>query len=520
MINKLANYRVFTRFDLKSAYHQIPIKASDKKYTGFEANGKLYQFCRIPFGVTNGVAVFQRQMDKLVVEEGLKDTFPYLDDITIAGRNQSEHDINLKAFLDMVERRKLTLNDSKSIISTRAIKILGYLIEEGPIKPDPERLFLFRNFHHQRISPLSVEVGDAVAYISRTLQNSELRYPAVEKDATAITEAVRKWSHFLMRRPFTLITDQRSVAFMLDNRRRTKVKNNKIQGWRLELSSFSYSIKYRPGKDNVAPDTFTRAFCASATTSSNLSDIHIQLCHPGVTRLLHFVRSKNLPYSTDDVRRVCASCKICAELKPQFFRPPTATPSKATQPMERLSVDFKGPLPSSTRNTYILTIIDEYSRFPFAFPCPNVNTATIIQCFNQLFALCGTPNFIHSDRGASFMSQELKTYLSEKGIATSRTTPYHPNGNGQVERFNGIIWKSIRLGLKSHNLPDSNWEVMVPEALHSIRSLLSTSTNTTPHERFFKFQRRSPSGTSLPSWLSVPGKVMLRRFVRHTKMMP
>ena len=139
--------------------------------------------------------------------------------------------------------------------------------------------------------------GRQVAFMSRTLQNSELHYPPVKKEATAIIEAVRKWSHFLARRQFTLLTDQRSVAFMLDSRKRTKIKNNKIQGWRLELASFSYTIKYRPGKDNVGPDTLTRVFCASSTSSPNkLSEIHDQLCHPGVTRLLHFVRTKNLPH--------------------------------------------------------------------------------------------------------------------------------------------------------------------------------------------------------------------------------
>ena len=151
--------------------------------------------------------------------------------------------------------------------------------------------------------------GRPVAFMSRTLQGSELHYPAVEKEATAIIEAVRKWSDFLARREFTLITDQRSVAFMLDKRKRTKIKNNKIQGWRLELAAFSYEIKYRPGSGNVGPDTLTRAFCASISNvqSFNFTDIHNQLCHPGVTRMLHFIRSKNLPYSTDDVKKVCSS---------------------------------------------------------------------------------------------------------------------------------------------------------------------------------------------------------------------
>ena len=335
----------------------------------------------------------------------------------------------------------------------------------------------------------------------------------------AIIEAVRKWRHFLAGQHFTLVTDQRSVAFMIDNRKRSKIKNNKIQSWRLELASFSYTVKYRPGKDNVAPDSFTHAFIASVSTS-NLTEIHNGLGHPGVTRMLHFIRSKNMPFSTEDVKKTCSTCRICAELKPQFYCPTPGTLIKATQPMERLSMDFKGPLPTSSRNAYILTVVDEYSRFPFAFPCPNMHSSTVIKCPDQIFTLCGMPSYIHSDRGTSFLSQELKEYLSQRGIATSKSTPYHPIGNGQVERYNGIIWKTVRLSLKSKNLPDTQWEVVLPDALHSIRSLLSTSTNTTPHERFFGFQRRSSCGTSVPSWLNSPGPVLLRRFVRTSKNDP
>ena len=355
--------------------------------------------------------------------------------------------------------------------------------------------------------------------MSRTLQNSELHYPPVEKEATAIIEAVRKWSHFLSRGHFTLITDQRSVAFMLDNRKRTKIKNSKIQTWRVELAAYSYTIKYRPGTDNVGPDTLTRAHCSSLQ-SCTLADIHNNLCHPGVTRLLHFVRTRNLPYSTDEVKKVCNSCRICAEIKPKFFAQQPGSLVKATQPYERLSMDFKGPLPTTSKNRYILTVIDEYSRFPFAFACTDMSTGTVIHCLIELFSLCGTPSFVHSDRGMSFMSCELKDFLSSKGIATSHSTPYHPIGNGQVERFNGIIWNAVKLALKTRDLPESQWEIVLPDALHAVRSLLSTATNTTPHERFFSFQRRSSSGASLPTWLSTPGPVMLRRFVRRSKSDP
>ncbi|XP_068235485.1 uncharacterized protein [Palaemon carinicauda] len=436
MVHDLAKYKVFSTFDLKSAYHQISIKESERKYTAFEG-----------------------------------------------GASQAEHDENVQNFLEVVQKRNLTLNEGKSVISVPTINVLGYCVGNNAIKPDPDRLRplqelppptnmgslrrdqgLFAYYakwipecdaSEVAVSAVLNQGGRPVAFMSRTLQSSELHYPAVEKEATAIIEAVRKWSHFLARRHFTLITDQRSVMFMLDSRKRTKIKNNKIQKWRLELASYSYTIQYRPGKQNIAPDTLTRAYCCSISSMSSLTDIHENLCHPGVTRLLHFVQSKNLPFSTDDVKRVCASCRICAQQKPKFHRPGKGVLIKATQPMERLSMISRG--------------------------------------------LCPLPR---------------------KGVATSRTTPYHPMGNGQVERYNGIIWKSICLVLESRGLKTQHWEIVLPEVLHSVRSLLCTATNETPHERFFRFQRRSSLGSTLPSWLLTPGPVLLRRHVRSSKHEP
>ena len=121
------------------------------------------------------------------------------------------------------------------------------------------------------------------------------------------------------------------------------------------------------------------------------------------------------------------------------------------------------------------------------------------------------PNYIHSDRGSSLISDELHNYLLSYNVATVRSTPYNPRGDGQVQRYNGIIWKTVNLALSSRNLNDKQWELVLPDALHSVGTLLCTSTNATPHEQFFKFQRKSATGQAAPTWLSESGKKYLSK---------
>ena len=360
--------------------------------------------------------------------------------------------------------------------------------------------------------------GRPVAFFSRTLQDAERRHSPVEKEATAIIESVRHWRHYLSRH-FKLITDQQGLSFVFNKRHKNKIKNDKVARWKMELSCYSFDVVHRKGELNVPADTFSRIYCSMMSTES-LVRLHQGLCHPGITRMNAFVKSRNLPFSLDDIRKVNKACKICCECKPQFFKPESAKLIKATHSWERLNIDFKGPIPSSTRNHYMLTVVDEFSRFPFAFACPDTTTKTVISCLDQLFSIFGLPGYIHSDRGSCFMSDEFKKYLLCKGIASSRTSPYNPRCNGQTERYNGTIMKSVQLALRQNGLEIKAWERVLPDALHAIRSLISTATMETPHERMLHFQRRSLTGHAVPTWLSQPGPVLLKRHVRQSKYEP
>ena len=183
-------------------------------------------------------------------------------------------------------------------------------------------------------------------------------------------------------------------------------------------------------------------------------------------------------YSFHCVKRTTQACKQCRECKPQYYSSEPSYLIKATQPFERLNLDFTGPTAKNNRSRLMLTIIDEYSRFPFAFPCEDVSAQTVIKCLSTSFSVFSMPTFIHTERGSGFTSSN---FLLQKGTSTSRTTSYNAAGNGQIERLNGTLWKATILALKTKGLPTSYWQksVIGCMSLRKVFALYSDECNST-----------------------------------------
>ena len=603
LVNSVAENTYFSQLDLKSAYHQLPLREQDRKFTAFEANGSLYQFTRLSFGLTNGVSCFQRVMDSIVRDHKLSQTYPYLDDITVAGRTIAEHDKNLSKFMKIAQELGITLNYEKCKFKQKEIKLLGYLVSYNTIKPDPDRFSSLENISlpqnskqlerlrgtfayyakwlpnfSQRIKPLVSasfpldeksctliaslvndlkaackaridpklefvvetdasneaigatlsQAGKPVAFFSRMLHGSELKHCSIEKEAYAIVESLRKWSHLLLCKKFTLITDQRSVSYMFSDKHDTKIKNEKIQRWRMELMPYKFEIIYRPGKDNVAADMLSRVKeteavsnnlinCASVESNKRLAlKLHIQYSHPGVTRMWEQIQKHKIPVTLEEVRSICKNCSICNEIKPQFVKPPENPLINSLRPFDRLSIDFKGPLATTfAGNNYLLIAVDEYSRYPFAFPCKNASAEEVINKLRFLFSIFGNPKYVHADRGTSMIAKPLKKYLFSIGVSSSHSSPYHPTGNAQCERYVGTVWQTVELEMAQNNYTKGKWDLCVDKALSSIRSLINTTTKKTPHELLFSYSRHEDCLHRMPDWLLSANNVYLRRFVRN-----
>ena len=100
---------------MSSAYHQVELPECDIKYTAFQADGSLWQWTRIPFGLCNAVSGFQRIIDDVIKSHECTGTFAYLDNITVGGKTPQEHDDNLAKFLEAAHQCNITFNDSKCV---------------------------------------------------------------------------------------------------------------------------------------------------------------------------------------------------------------------------------------------------------------------------------------------------------------------------------------------------------------------------------------------------------------------
>lgn len=185
----------------------------------------------------------------------------------------------------------------------------------------------------------------------------------------------------------------------------------KFKAGDLSYQVFSYNIRCRPGKDDVVSDALRRSFC-NATSVLTIIEVHNNLCHLGVTWMLHYVRTKNLPspiLKPRSERFVCILSYLCWSKSLLRFFLSTAL-IMSTKPMARLSIDFKEPLPSRSNNHYLFVAVDEYSRYPNK----NISAATDIQCLTSVFSLWSPKLYTFGPRYQFSVSKTCNSFFSSK----------------------------------------------------------------------------------------------------------
>ena len=383
-----------------------------------------------------------------------------------------------------------------------------------------------------------------IAFFSKKLSKAEKNYSTFDRELLAIYKAIKRFRYFIEGRSFHVYSDHKplSTLFKTNKSSYTPRQLRHIDF----ISQFTTDIRYIKGVDNTPADALSRNI--SSVTSSLLdyaaiateqaddselqqllqnpslkmeeiqvpgTEVHLYadvstdnirpylpkrhrqpvfnqlhgLSHPGIRASQHMMTSKFLwPGINKDVRTWTRACLQCQTSKINRHTVSPTTPFKPVSArFEHIHIDLVGPLPYSQGFKYLLTCIDRFTRWPEAIPIPDINTKTVAKAFLEgWISRFGVPLSLTSDRGSQFESHLWDKIMTLLGIRRQRTTSYHPQANGLVERFHRQLKSSLTA--QGHN----DWMTTLPLVLLGIRTSLKTDIGNSSAELVYGSTLRLP----------------------------
>lgn len=146
ILDKLGRCQYFSTLDLASGFHQLEMHFDDIKKTAFNVENGHYEYLRMPFGLKNAPATFQRVMDNVLKELINKICFVYMDDIIVFSTSLQEHLVNLKTVFQKLRESNLKVQLDKSEFLRKEVAFLGHIITPDGIKPNPDKIKAISNY--------------------------------------------------------------------------------------------------------------------------------------------------------------------------------------------------------------------------------------------------------------------------------------------------------------------------------------------------------------------------------------
>jgi len=392
-----------------------------------------------------------------------------------------------------------------------------------------------------------------LGYFSRQLLGSQRNYSAFDRELLAAYLAVRHFRYFLEGRVFTLYTDHKPLTFAIN--KSCDPVSARQQRQLSFISEFTTDIRHIAGARNPVADALSRptvtaihggidyeelAKCQqsdagvqayrTAITGLRLKDIplagspHTILCdvstvrprpivpsswqravfeavhnlsHPGVRATRALIARKFVWHGFNkQISEWVRSCIPCQSAKIlRHTKSPVQDIPVPERRFEHVHIDIVGPLPSSQGFTHLLTVIDRRTRWPEAIPITHTSAVSCARAFVfHWIARFGLPLTITSDRGAQFTSQLWAAVAQLLGMQLHRTTAYHPQSNGLVERFHRSLKASLRARLTS-----TSWIDELPWVLLGLRTAPSAVLGTSAAEQVYGYPLTLPGDLPYPS---------------------
>lgn len=382
-----------------------------------------------------------------------------------------------------------------------------------------------------------------LAFFSKKLNAAEQKYAAYDRELLAIYLTIKHFRHMLEGRHFVIFTDHKPITYAFSQK---PGKCSPRQFRYLDyIGQFTTDIQFIAGSENIVADTLSRIgslqtgidyaalaeeqeidqelqshlqntdsalqlrkirtadgiaiYCDISTSTARpfitksfrkrAFDMLHQLSHPGARASLKLVSERYVwPAMRADCKRWTRSCEMCQKAKvTRHNKPQTGCFNEPDGRFQHVHIDIVGPLPISESCRYILTCVDRFTRWPEAFPIADIEAETVARhFFDGWITRFGVPAKVTTDQGRQFEARLFKKLAETTGFERIRTTAYHPQSNGLVERFH----RQLKAALRCH--ASDRWTRTLPIVLLGVRTAWKDDIHATAAEMVYGQTIRLP----------------------------
>ena len=183
-------------------------------------------------------------------------------------------------------------------------------------------------------------------------------------------------------------------------------------------------------------------------------------------------------------RKICAACLSCQQRKTVAPRVGKLSSTAPTRAWEMVSMDFSGPYIKSARgNTYVLVIIDQFTKYVNLIPCERADSGSVLRAlYERIICVHDRPEKLLTDNGSHFVNAAISAACESFRIYKVQSSPYYPQGDGQVERFMRNMNDSLSCLVQGDA---HDWCEFVAGVQYAYNSTPHSATNVAPYEAVF-----------------------------------
>ena len=221
-------------------------------------------------------------------------------------------------------------------------------------------------------------------------------------------------------------------------------------------------------------------------------ELHEKMAHVGAEKVLDLAQQRFYwPRMSSDIEHyIRRKCRCVVTKKPNVSDRAPLVPIKATYPFEMVSLDFMKLDKCQGGFEYVLCVVDHFTRFCQMYATRSKSSqAAAAKIWNEFIPRFGFPGKIHHDQGGEFNSKLWKELHRYSGVVASNTTPYHPMGDGMVERLNRTAQNMLKA------IPEcekKRWKDHLPKLAFAYNSTVNKSTGYSPFYLMFGRNSRLP----------------------------